>query len=117
MSTTGGVGALVEMDDTAHGGMKHPLPSGTPSLLVIFGDDPDPRTSRMVIGARIYVHGGAGLRPGDTNVPVELEFIADPDAGRALAVAHATFTLWGGRTVGRGRVVGPVSSAEVRLLL
>ena len=84
-----------------------PFPSGTPSLLDAFGDDPNPRTSRTVIGAQVHVLGGADLRPGDTDVPVELVFFADPSAGHALATAWATFALWDGRTVGRGQVVAP----------
>ena len=95
--------AVVDLDETGAGGLRSPLPSGTPSMLVVFGTGPDALTSGKAVGAQVHRVGGGDLCPGDVGIAVEIEF-RDQSAGLALAALRPSFTLWYGRTVGRGHL-------------
>lgn len=65
--------ADLSLDPTAEGGLRGPLPSGTPSLILEFHD----QNGKTQLGARIETACGEPLRPGEKVLAARAVFWAD----------------------------------------
>ncbi|NWL12158.1 hypothetical protein DM793_12785 [Paenarthrobacter nitroguajacolicus] len=88
--------ADLSLDPTAEGGLREPLPSGTPSLILEFHD----QNGKTQLGARIETACGEPLRPGENVLAARAVFWADE--ARIYATEGQQFDLWYGRHVGHG---------------
>jgi hypothetical protein len=93
--------ATVDLLPTASGGLGAAMPSGTRSLLVLFGDQPAP-DGGLSVGAVIETIDGAALAPDANGLGVRLTFWTTE--AMTIAATHDRFVLWYGRVVGNGRI-------------
>lgn len=84
---------------TESGGLRGSMPIGTPSLIWVF----DPDGERAQFGGKV-VSASAALEPGQA-VTASVVFLSD--TVHLHATPGAEVEVWYGRSVGRGRVLGP----------
>lgn len=88
------------------GGLKHPHPAGTRSLLLRFPpvdeDNPEPVT----FGAALIPRGAVELASGQVT---EVDVLFWADEARIYATPGVSFELWYGRRVGHGTVIAHIA--------
>ena len=90
--------ADLSLKPTTEGGLREPLPSGTPSLIFEFCV----QNGKTQLGARIGTASGEPLRPGEEVIGAGVDFWADE--ARIYATEGQQFELWYGKGIGHGVV-------------
>jgi hypothetical protein len=93
--------AVIDLLGPDEGGLREAVPSGTRSFLIRF-DDP---TADETLGVFLEAPGEDHMLPG-SSVAVRLTFWSD--TARIYGSEGATFSVWYGRLVGRGRITRAV---------